>query len=334
MTLVRKLASRMFRRLKGYAEHEDLVSDGCIGLLQAVAAFDQSRGVKLSTYCGRRILGAMLDGVRNRNKLSRSCMIRQRRVAAVRRTLERQLGRQATQFELAAEIGIDEEVIFHIQNLEDRSTIASLDQPSEVQSARETTRDTSIEDPNAIDPSKAFENEDNFRHLLRGLNARDSQIMDLRYRHGLTMAEIGRKLGICEARVSQLIDGIHKRLRERLSDRHVAESPHSPSAQVHSRSFANLDELLSKRTDTEGPGLQAPYVAEDASQELVGHETSVEATNETAEQAAEPAELGLSVPSEVMRQIELIWQLVSVAGGFEEARAAIDGVAYLLDLEQ
>ena len=38
-------------------EYDDLYGAGCIGLVKAVSAFDESRGVKLSTYAVPVILG-------------------------------------------------------------------------------------------------------------------------------------------------------------------------------------------------------------------------------------------------------------------------------------
>lgn len=50
---------------------DDLISDGSIGLQQVVESFDPDRGVKFGTYAPRRIRGAMLDGLRNRDWVPR-----------------------------------------------------------------------------------------------------------------------------------------------------------------------------------------------------------------------------------------------------------------------
>ena len=46
-------------------ELDDLISAGVFGLMDAIDAFDLSRGVKFETYCVPRIRGAMLDELQN-----------------------------------------------------------------------------------------------------------------------------------------------------------------------------------------------------------------------------------------------------------------------------
>lgn len=70
LPLVRRLAGKAFRRLRK-VEFADLVSDGAIGLMRAIEAYDESAGVRFETYASTRIYGAMLDGVRERDWLSR-----------------------------------------------------------------------------------------------------------------------------------------------------------------------------------------------------------------------------------------------------------------------
>lgn len=61
--LVRAIAWRTHQRLPRNVDLEDLVAYGQIGLLEAIAAFDASRGRKFTTYAWQRIRGAMLDGL-------------------------------------------------------------------------------------------------------------------------------------------------------------------------------------------------------------------------------------------------------------------------------
>jgi RNA polymerase sigma factor for flagellar operon FliA len=65
--LVRHLAQQVRTRLPSWVEMDDLISYGQVGLLEAAADFDASRGVKFSTFAFYRIRGAIFDGV---NKLT------------------------------------------------------------------------------------------------------------------------------------------------------------------------------------------------------------------------------------------------------------------------
>jgi len=88
---VRQIARRVHRMVPS-ADLDDLVGDGCVGLIRAVDAFDPKRGVPLAQYARRVVLGAMLNGVRKRDPVSER----------VRRTL-RVADRQ--RYAIAAELG-------------------------------------------------------------------------------------------------------------------------------------------------------------------------------------------------------------------------------------
>ena len=51
-------------RLPAWVEVDDVVQDGALGLLDAIARFDEARGATFSTFAVPRILGAMLDAQR------------------------------------------------------------------------------------------------------------------------------------------------------------------------------------------------------------------------------------------------------------------------------
>ncbi len=67
--LVRQIARRI-RRLVAGVELDDLIGDGCIGLIRAVDHFDPMRGPSLEQYAGRLIVGAMLNGIRRMDPVS------------------------------------------------------------------------------------------------------------------------------------------------------------------------------------------------------------------------------------------------------------------------
>lgn len=72
MPLARAVAGRVFRTIpRGRASRAELEQDALIGLHQAAAAFDPARRVKFETFATRRIRGAVIDGLRDRDVLTR-----------------------------------------------------------------------------------------------------------------------------------------------------------------------------------------------------------------------------------------------------------------------
>ena len=65
LPLVKYNGERIWARLPEGVELDDLISAGIFGLMDAIDAFDLSRGVKFETYCVPRIRGAMLDELRS-----------------------------------------------------------------------------------------------------------------------------------------------------------------------------------------------------------------------------------------------------------------------------
>jgi len=67
--LVRRIARRIVRMVPG-ADLDDLIGDGCVGVIRAVDAFDPALGCSLEHYARRIALGAMLNGIRRLDPVS------------------------------------------------------------------------------------------------------------------------------------------------------------------------------------------------------------------------------------------------------------------------
>lgn len=67
----RMLAAHLARQLSARADLEELESDALLGLIEAAESFDRERGILFRTYAARRIKGAIIDGLRQRQQLRR-----------------------------------------------------------------------------------------------------------------------------------------------------------------------------------------------------------------------------------------------------------------------
>ena len=71
MKLVRQIAASVARRLPTHIERDELVSLGALGWVEARTRFDAARGVPFAGFAAQRIRGAILDGLRASDTLSR-----------------------------------------------------------------------------------------------------------------------------------------------------------------------------------------------------------------------------------------------------------------------
>src|SRR5580700_2228452 len=106
LPLVKYNGERIWSRLPEGVELDDLVSAGVFGLMDAIDAFDLSRGVKFETYCVPRIRGAMLDELRTMDWVPRLVRSKASKLNEGIKTLEAKLGRSPTEVELAEQMQI------------------------------------------------------------------------------------------------------------------------------------------------------------------------------------------------------------------------------------
>ena len=99
--IVKQVALHLISRLPASVELDDLIQVGMIGLLEADKNFDSTKGAQFETFARIRIRGAMIDEVRRSSNLPRSVMTSIREIANARARLEQNLGRSATESELA-----------------------------------------------------------------------------------------------------------------------------------------------------------------------------------------------------------------------------------------
>jgi RNA polymerase sigma factor for flagellar operon FliA len=71
MELVYRIAGSLARRLPRHIERRELVGLGSLALVEARRRFDPTRGIAFAAFAATRIRGAMIDGLRRDDLLSR-----------------------------------------------------------------------------------------------------------------------------------------------------------------------------------------------------------------------------------------------------------------------
>ncbi len=221
LAAVRFLASRLATRLPAHVDVDDLVQVGMMGMIQSAERFDQSRGVKFQTYANRRVQGAMLDYLRSLDWRPRSVRKRNRKLAEAVAAVEQRKGCSASEEEIALEISLETDE-FHewMRDFSARGNRTNIFHPDSP--ARETTDDflSTLADPSDSPEERAEKQQMNqlVVEAIQHLPENERIVMSLYYYEQVPMRVIGQRLGVKQARVSQLHTQALRRLRIRIKN--------------------------------------------------------------------------------------------------------------------
>ena len=174
-------------------EYDDLFQAGCVGLIKAAENFDNSRGVKFSTYAVPVILGEVRRLFRDGGALRVSRGLRDlgRRAAEEAGRLRQETGKSPSVVQIAQRLGVSPEkaalalgVSQAPMSLTDQEEGGELDIPVEAPEERMTERLTLYQ-------------------ILRTLEERDRKLIQYRYFQGKTQTETAALLGMTQVQVSR-----------------------------------------------------------------------------------------------------------------------------------
>jgi RNA polymerase sigma factor for flagellar operon FliA len=201
-------------------DREDAMSYGVEGLIQAVDAFDPTRGTSFASFAVRRIRGSILDAIRRQDPLPRSLRRSTRQVEQAAQELAAQLGRWPTTKELALRLGTTPEAVQEVQK-HASSRFVSLEHVLQDRGGEGgSQRWDPVDEDERGDPAVAVEQRASLSLLQRAvdkLNERDRAILQLRYGESRPFHEVGQLLGLSESRVCQLHKRIIGHLRRQLA---------------------------------------------------------------------------------------------------------------------
>tara|TARA_B100000809_G_scaffold141870_2_gene139439 strand:+ start:551 stop:1330 length:780 start_codon:yes stop_codon:yes gene_type:complete len=218
--LVKYNAERVWAKLPEGVDLNDLISAGTFGLMDAIEAFDLSRGVKFETYCVPRIRGAMLDELRMMDWVPRLVRSKASKLEAARKRAQSLSGRPPTDKEVAREMKLNGRDYHKLKTDANAVITVSLNKKwYETDSYKDVREVDILEDSKGEDPTMDIQKEDLMKLVTRGLNRNERLIMILYYYEEQTMKEIGATLGLSESRVSQMHSSIVARLQGQLRQR-------------------------------------------------------------------------------------------------------------------
>lgn len=218
--LVKYVAGRVGVGLPRNVDQADLASYGVFGLIDAIEKFDPGRGYKFETYAISRIKGAILDELRSDDWVPRSVRSKARSLEQAIAKFESEHHRSPSEPEIAAEMGISED---QLQTMLSQISFAGVGALDEMLAGGDGGEGMSLGDTVAdsnAGPDGVFEVEEMRQLLADSINSmpeREKIVLTLYYYEGLTLAEIGRVLGVTESRVCQIHTKAVLQLRSKLT---------------------------------------------------------------------------------------------------------------------
>ncbi len=221
--LVKYVAGRVGVGLPSNVEQADLVSYGVFGLIDAIEKFDLERAIKFETYAISRIRGAIIDELRAMDWIPRSVRSKAREVERAYSSLEGELRRTPSEAEVAERMGIKLDDLRAIFSQVSYVNVVALDELLNVggEKGDALSLGDTLEDPKAEDPVLAFEGEETKFLLARAIDQlpeREKIVVTLYYFESLTLAEIGKVLGVTESRICQMHTKAVVQLRAKLAE--------------------------------------------------------------------------------------------------------------------
>ena len=195
----------------GGVDVEDLAQTGSMGLLKAIDNFDESFGVKFSTYAVPMIIGEIRRFLRDDGilKVSRSIKERAYKGYTARDELSKKLGREPTIAELSeySEISVED----LLEAFDATTPPDSINRSVYYDSESEL-----CESLKSSDSEEKIVDRIMLENMLGCLEKRERQILLLRYFKGKTQQEIADCVGVSQVQVSR----IEKKALEKIRNIH------------------------------------------------------------------------------------------------------------------
>lgn len=205
----KKLICWIINKYTSYYEFDDLYQVSIIGMIKAYQNFDESKGVKFTTYAYRYILSEVLLFINNNRpiRVSREYQKLYKKILEARTILTQKLMKEPTNYELSLFLEIDETLINDIMIYQEK--VKSLDEVIMDDGKHVTLLDQ-------ISANNIKEEYTYLHDSLASLESHELELINLRYFKGLTQSEIAHFWGENQVKISRNEQKILKKIKNNL----------------------------------------------------------------------------------------------------------------------
>lgn len=218
--LVKRVAMQIRGVYAGFADIEDIISEGLITISKAIDKFDPDKGVKFETYVSKRIRGVVIDLARQQDWMPRNIRKRAKEFDEATTTLANQLGRFPTSAEMAEHLNITPERYHKDVAAISVNNVLSLDALMDARDNGANQFQMPSDDFDASPEAVLEEGElrDVLSRCISELQENEQLVLSLYYVENLHLKDIAHVMGVSEPRTSQLHTRAIGKLRTKMME--------------------------------------------------------------------------------------------------------------------
>jgi RNA polymerase sigma factor for flagellar operon FliA len=216
--LVQRISNQMAGHFPAHIAKDDLYGYGIFGLLESIDRYDPSLGVPFSFFAGKRIKGAMIDGLRKEDWIPTALRKRAKQIENAFRSAEMASGGVAEDYQVAEALDMSEGELRTWLSRMQFVHLLSLDEP--LPGEEELYVKDNLKDPQSPNPIDKIEDEEVKSVLINAINElpeKEKLVVSLFYYEDLSNKEIAQEMELSESRISQLHSKAIFRLRGKMN---------------------------------------------------------------------------------------------------------------------
>ncbi len=270
----RGMLCKIASKYQSYAEYDDLLQEGFVGLCNAVDAWEPEGGASFIAYAVFWISQAMQRYIENNGSCMRIPSGQQQKIRKYKRTCAQYLkllGREPADWELCRLLDVSRDALRHIREDAGKSQIRSLNTPLSEDgelSLQDTIPDQRDDYAGVLDKMQQEELGAVLWPMVDSLEERQAKTLRARYQEGKTLKETGEALG-CGLQQARSIEAkamrtlrqprYADRLRPFLYDEELrSRAMHGTGAEHFRQTWTSATEREALKMYTQGDAVSPP----------------------------------------------------------------------------